>query len=555
MTRPISSPNYRTERILYPELLNGKCPACEQSVQFCYADNGKVVICLHEQIHQIVNLYQCNNPQCALFGKRFNPAPRFDYSGRHFGKDVFLYIAHEFLKRKQNPEEIYARITEDEGTDISLDTVSRICDDILLLKANQIDQRTRDILQNRPDVVMAMDGQDPGKLKICLWLFTDVLSGRLLAVRHFESLDYTELYRTIESIKQDLKIRIIGFLSDKQSLIVKCLETYYPAIPHQYCQFHFLSNHWRFLSALDSGLYMTLRKVIESQYIHCTSKSAAVEFEGIGNHSPREVFASVDRDLQRMLKITTKKFEKLRGLWLYTTLKGYVEEGRRTYASLDSTYRFSIILRKLIDELAEALAQSESLFQEITEAFHWFKELQEILGKKELRKVERMQQMDETYKKIWKKVLKCHPRSTVESLKTLQIGKKLPVWKVLAEWVRLWQSYLPGLFKYYEFPLDFRTNVEQERAFGWEKQQLYARIGKTDVSQMVVSRGPYYLRLFYSETDEIGEDPTKFIENGILRTLRGELQQMIQKTSEGWLVETPIFEGFDIAQRSYYVRA
>ena len=137
---------------------------------------------------------------------KFNPIPRFDYSGRHFGRDVFNFIAEEFLEYKQNSNQIYLRLNNKTMVDISLDTVTRICDDILLLKANQIDQNTRELLTKYDAVVMAMDGQDPGKSKFALWLFTDIISGRLLAVRHFISLNYIKLHNTIEEIKNALNV-------------------------------------------------------------------------------------------------------------------------------------------------------------------------------------------------------------------------------------------------------------------------------------------------------------------------------------------------------------
>ncbi len=553
MTRPNNPPEYRTLRLGYPEFLNKKCPICGSLVKFVYSNNGKLVHCLDEDVHQIVNLYQCINPDCILHNAKFNPIPRFDYSGRHFGKDVFNFIAEEFLRYKQKPNQIYLRLNDKTMVDISLDTVARICDDILLLKANQIDQNTREILTKNDVVVMAMDGQDPGKSKFALWLFTDIISGRLLAVRHFKSLNYIKLHDTIEEIKDALEINIIGFLSDKQGLIVKCMDTFYPEIPHQYCQFHFLNNHWKHLAAIDSGLYMNIKSVIQKLYIHIANRNSTVKFEGIGKKSVREVYGDIDSDLQKILRKSGKKFETLRGIWVYTTLREYIQKGVEIYAELNPEYRYSKILKKTLNALTAILNDTEQQFLDISEGFQYFLRIKKILSSEQSFKAEKMQTLDEIYKDIWKKVKNSESYPEPEDLKAILVKKNRPYEEILGEWVRLWLSYFPGLFKYYEFPIETRSNVEQERAFGWEKQQLFARTAKKNVSHMVVTRGPYYLRLFYSTPEEATSSPLPYYQDEIIRQMRGELNNIISVSTEGWLNKPLILEGFDLSQRSYYL--
>ena len=553
MTRPNNPPEYRTLRLSYPEFLNKKCPICGSFVKFIYSNNGKLVHCLDEDVHQIVNLYQCTNPDCILHNAKFNPIPRFDYSGRYFGKDVFNFIAEEFLKFKQNPNQIYIRLNDKTMVDISLDTVARICDDILLLKANQIDQNTREILAKNDAVVIALDGQDPGKSKFALWLFTDIISGRLLAVRHFKSLNYIKLHDTIEEIKDALEINIIGFLSDKQGLIVKCMDTFYPEIPHQYCQFHFLNNHWKHLAAIDSGLYMTIKSVIQKLYIHIANNSTTVKFEGIGKKSVREVYRAIDNDLQKILRKSGKKFETLRGIWVYTTLREYVQKGMEIYAELNPEYRYSKILRKTLDALTSILKDTEQQFLDISEGFQYFLRIKKVLSSEQSFKAEKMHSLDGIYKEIWIKVKNSGSYLEPEDLKAISVKKIRPYEEILGEWVRLWLSYLPGLFKYYEFPIKTRSNVEQERAFGWEKQQLFARAAKKNVSHLVVTRGPYYLRLFYSTPEEASSSPLPYYQDEIVRQMRGELDNIISVSTEGWLNKPIILEGFNLSQRSYYL--
>jgi hypothetical protein len=553
MTRPINPTEYTTMRLGYPEILEMKCPICGSKVKYIYSNNGKLVHCLQEEIHQIINLYQCTNPNCNLSTIKFNPVPRFDYSGRHFGRDVFDFIAQEFLLFKQKPEQIYLRISKTYPLSISLDTVARICDDILLLKANQIDQKTKDILSKQMLIVMAMDGQDPGKSKFALWLFTDVISGRLLAVRHFKSLDNVKLHKTIEEIKQALDIEVIGFLSDKQGLIVKCMQEFYPDIPHQYCQFHYLNNHWKHLDAMDSGLYMALKAVIGKLYIHKASSSAKVRFEGIGQKSVREVFQSVDAELQKMLRKSGKRLEKLKGIWVYASLREYVEKGWQSYADLNPEFRFSQILKSTLDALTTVLNDTEQQFMDISEGFQYFIRIKGVLSDQNSKKAEKLQTLDLIYKEILDHAIDRGLNQDIDNLKSILVKKNRNYYEILGEWVRLWMSYEPGLFKYYDFPLEVKTNVEQERAFGWEKQLLFARTAKKNVSHMVITRGPYYLRLFYNNPGESTSSPLPYYQEKIVRQLRGELDYWISVSTEGWLSTPLAYDGFNLAQRSYYI--
>ena len=97
MKNKTNSPQYATERIGYPIQLNNSCILCNSEVKYAYPDDGKMVRMLGGTIYQIVKYYKCTNPNCGFHQIPFNPAPRFDYSNRHFGADVFKFVSEEFL--------------------------------------------------------------------------------------------------------------------------------------------------------------------------------------------------------------------------------------------------------------------------------------------------------------------------------------------------------------------------------------------------------------------------------------------------------------------------
>ena len=142
-----------------------------------------------------------------------------------------------------------------------------------------------------------------------------------MATRKFDSLDHEKLRDVIEEIKEVYGVEIIGWVSDKQNVITKCHDMFYPKTPHQYCQYHFLRNTWNQMAILDSNVYLPLKKAVNSLYIHCASRSSKVYFENVGKVSIREAFKNTDEDLQAMIKVRNKTFKEWRGIWLYETLK------------------------------------------------------------------------------------------------------------------------------------------------------------------------------------------------------------------------------------------
>jgi len=260
MNIPAESESYDYARLKYPANLDGKCILCSDLVEYLYPNAGKLIHRLDEDILQVVEMYQCINPDCKLYKTPINPCPRFDYGGRHYGADVFRFIANEFLPPlNQKPQQIHTRLTLlHPNLTISEATIARMCDDILKIKSFSIDQNTFDIIQEQGYILLGIDGQDPGTSAPSLWNFMELVSNRILATTKFENLDYNILHDFITSLEQYFGVPIIGWVTDKQNVIVKCHDEYFALIPHQYCQYHFQMHLWSHIECLDSKIFIPL---------------------------------------------------------------------------------------------------------------------------------------------------------------------------------------------------------------------------------------------------------------------------------------------------------
>jgi len=547
MNLPAQSDDYEYVRIKYPSNLDNKCILCQFPVVHLYADAGKLVHRLEGDIYQVVELYRCTNPDCKCSTHHFNPSPRYDYGKRFYGADVFRFVAREFLPPlKQNPDQIRNRLRlMYPNFRISPATISRMCDDILKVKSFNIDLKTHAMIQEQGFILLGMDGQDPGTNAPAIWAFMDLISNRILATVKFETLDYNRLHEYLTSLEAYYGVPILGWVTDKQNVIVKCHDTFYAEIPHQYCQYHFQTHLWNHIECLDSKIFMPLKKVITKLYIHSASLSKTVDFGILGRKSVREVFKPMDQDLQAMIRMRNKKFKSLRGLWLFEKLTEYINRGRQSMKEIDSELRVAKIMKKTFNDLQEKLDGVRHLYEEVVKFNTWFQEIRDLFNTEQMIWQEKRRQLDLVFKAVYQEACKQKANFDLDACRSFLPGKKSTFIAILGEWCRLWNSYLPGLFQYEKFPGKNRTNGKNERAFSKEKQMLIARVGKGIVSHMIATRGADYLRLTHCSPEELTSDILIECTEGLIQELREELRTEIRKQTRRWRTNDRQYLGFE----------
>ncbi len=545
MRHPTISSDYETIRLKWPSWLPKICPHCQSSIKYRYADNGKLVHTLTGVINQIITYYVCTNENCPYFHQPFCPFPRYDYGERSYGADVFREIAEELLLYRSSIESIYLKLTTRYTLKISKRTVSRICDDILNLKAYQIDQNTKSMLEENPCIVLGIDGQDPGKNGKSLWLFMDLLTNRVIFTCVVDSINHVILHGMIEQIKAEYDVEILGFVSDKQNLLVKCCAMFYEDIPHQFCQYHFRRNTWNHLEMLDSNIFLPLKKILSKLYIHTANATVTVHFEGLGNRSVREVFAPIDQDFQKMLKMRNKTFKQLRGLWLYQTVKKYIQGMQLQAKKMDPSLRITIIFKRTYEVISAKLEKLTPFYTELVTIYPFFGEITEILNQTELKGIEQQVLLDEVYKRVWSQAQHLGLEKDLENLRSFLPKKNTKACEVLGEWCRLWQSYRTGLFQYEKFPQQLRTNNPCEQGFGKQKQAIYRRSAKKEVGYMVETRGEAYLRITHCTTEELKNDICQEYSLALMQTLREKQQERIVSRTKLWRTASAAYLGYE----------
>ena len=92
--------------------------------------------------------------------------------------------------------------------------------DLLAAKAHQIDENTKEIIKKQSEIILALDGQDPGEGYPAIWAFTDLISNRLLRTTIKNSMPSEQINKEIQQILVDYSVNLAGIVSDKQKNII-----------------------------------------------------------------------------------------------------------------------------------------------------------------------------------------------------------------------------------------------------------------------------------------------------------------------------------------------
>lgn len=526
--------------IPYPEELTYRCPICGEAVQHCFPKSKHDYRDFVGMVREIRYPYRCLNEACEMFGIYFNPSPARVLPYKQFSLDVWKWIATEAKIFKQKPSEIVFRAEKKHGIPISEGTVRNIIDEVDVFISGQIDEKTREIIKKQGFILMALDGQDPEKGSAALWMFTDVVSNRVLAIDVLKSANAGALHDIVARIEREFGVPIIGFISDKQRSIVKMHDKYFPEVPHQYCQFHFLRNMWVHLEKRDDHVNKELRKTINELYIISVNKTVKVKIGDDGKVSVREYFDSVASDLKKIVRRRSKIFERLRGVEAFKNISRYSSEIINECSLLDQERRDVKILVRTATKLQDTLEALRPAYVENIHLFKIFKSIQHVLGDPAPSREPRVNLADGCFQSLWNRAHEPEGVSESSDLRSLQPSHQHSKDKVMLEWFRLYKTHRRGLFAYYDFPVPERTNTKMEAKFSEEKRLLFSQCGRRKVGSQVRKRGEYILKQLHAVGDEIESIIDALpgnIDDESVREGLAELDARIKKETREWSLD------------------
>lgn len=516
----------------YPSFLNECCPICNSPVEFKYPGRKRTVKDFFSNFTETRYYYSYTNSNCYNNRHAFNPSSSYTLPEKHYSKSVWKWIGREAKIYNSNATKISERIFNEFELNISENTIRNVIDEIDGYLVNKIDEETIKRIKVQGKIVICMDGQKPEDGKDSLWLFTDVISNRVLDVQLLSCADHQTLYESIEKILNTYEVELVGILSDKQGSIVKMHDKYYPKIPHQYCHFHFLQNLWNFIEIRDSALQTTLRTTINHLPLTTMSKESTRILKNKNKVNYRSFFAEIEQDLRKLVKNRGKKFDKLRGLESFDRIKSYIGQMQQVCIENPPEHRITKILTRNAEKLKEIIDKMNLDYHSLHRLNDYFQEIRKCLGAKISSKHAHEEQIQNLFEKIWESIKLS--RHNIEDIKAILPNKNMSNNEAIEQWYRMYNSYSKGLFQYYEFPIQERTNSKMEQHFGLEKSTFIQQSGKSNVSRQIRVRGEYVLKMQYVPKKELisylEELPGDYSRDNILKHLQ-ELQKKQEQES------------------------
>lgn len=255
------------------------CPFCGEHLDIYYYTNPRPLFTQAMDIDLVVVHRYCPNEACiasAAGHDFYNPTLELHaLPYRPFALDVVLLIGW-LTQRREDPlteKEVADYLWREHGIATSQSTVHgykklAIALGEAILSSNAA--KIKEDLDKLPVRVYAVDGLSSNRSRT-LFVIRDLFSGAILGVTLLDQHDADTIHAFLEKVflafgKPDY---LVG---DGETGVHGAATQFYPEIPYQYCQRHFLDNLG---SALMEDLHNALKKISTAK--KCSSKSARRE--------------------------------------------------------------------------------------------------------------------------------------------------------------------------------------------------------------------------------------------------------------------------------------
>ena len=440
---------------LYPQ--DRMCPECGNPLAERYRQS-RYIVTLCGMIRLNKHVLECQMSACGQNGLTKRPEgegalalPRYT-----FGLDVVARIG-ELRYREHKTIEKIATVLNEQGVNISLKEIQLLSEVFLALVETVIKSDPQAVKQLRAQggIILAADGIQPEKGNETLWLFRDVLSGRVLVARNLLSNGSADLAPLIAEVKE-LGVPILGMISDKQSSICLAVEKELPDVPHQLCQYHYLRDMAQPICETDRKLKKQLKQKVRG--IRDVERQVAHKQDDEARITRGYCIA-----LREVLRDDGKYPLEPAGITLYDKLTQIDASLGRAIAQ-----RPSVKLQRL-RAILQAVSSMTKEYALLVIAWSWVHRLAHILAQGSVRTEAEAQLVDYA----------------------ANLPRDGDAWldEIAAHTEKLTRAFAPKLFAFLDQPLLPKTNNDLEVFIGQLKKNRRRATGRKDTSAFILREG------------------------------------------------------------------
>jgi hypothetical protein len=181
--------------------------------------------------------------------------------------DVFCWIGHRRFSRHASIPQIRADLYDGFAIDLAVTGIANYIHRYqAMLAARQQDlEALRRLYHEADSLILSIDGLQPEKGHETLYVVRELTGKRVWFAEALLSATADEVRRLIAQAKQwaeDLGKPVALWISDKQDAFVTGIATEFPAVPHRYCDNHFLRDLAKPVLEADSHAKVQMRKKV-----------------------------------------------------------------------------------------------------------------------------------------------------------------------------------------------------------------------------------------------------------------------------------------------------
>jgi hypothetical protein len=254
-----------TKRFYRPEIR--ACPACQKSLKRALTITERTVVTLSGVIKLIHGGYRCLNPECSLRGRTYRSAAAdaLALPGMTFGLDIVILVGQLRLGEHQTLDETHQELVKQLaplGASVSRREVMYLFDafNLVLRSASDAaqDKEWKSEVEKNGGIIVSIDGIQPDVGNETIYLVRDALTGRLLNAENVTESGVARLKEILTPVL-NLKVPVLGTMSDAQESEEIALKELWPDVPHQTCQFHALERASRPIGKEDNQIKAEMR--------------------------------------------------------------------------------------------------------------------------------------------------------------------------------------------------------------------------------------------------------------------------------------------------------
>jgi hypothetical protein len=217
----------------------------------------------------ICKLNRCPDPTCPGHAQTKSPEVEITIALPQvaIGWDVFCWIGHRRCSRHMAISLIQSELLDDYAIKLSADALETYTRryQVMLAARQQDVESLRRHYESSAQIILCIDGLQPEKGHETLYVVRELTRKRVWFAEPLLSATQDEVRRLITKAKQwaeSLGLPVGLWMSDKQDAFVKGIAAEFPAVPHRYCDNHFLRDLAKPVLEADSHAKVAMRQKV-----------------------------------------------------------------------------------------------------------------------------------------------------------------------------------------------------------------------------------------------------------------------------------------------------